>query len=65
MYVCVSVTTFSAIACNNAPNMYISAVSAGHEKSLLRSEVTVIFVYAAKSAIFATVTLPFSAHVWF
>ena len=60
--VCLSVTTFSATARNNAPNKIYQRFRQDMSKVLkmvfslkmLRSGVTVIFAYAAKSAIFFT-----------
>ena len=58
--VCLSVTTFSATARNNAPNKIYQRLQRDMSKVLkvafsfkmLRSGVTAIFAYAAKSAIF-------------
>ena len=60
MSVCLSVTTFSATARNNAPNKIYQRLQRDMSKVLkmafslkmFRSGVTAIFAYAAKSAIF-------------
>ena len=72
--VCLSVTTFSATAHNNAPNKIYQRLQRDMSKVLkmafslkmLRSGVTAIFAYAAKSAIFFTLVsmrIPAHAHV--